>query len=119
MHLIIKDIIGPRCITQEDGQRIYKMIYPVLKQDQEVYLDFSGTIAFGTAFFNYAAGQLLRDMEPEHLNKLVKILELAPAGWQVWRRVIENAKEYYKNPEKRKAIDDVIKEQSGEAEFSD
>jgi len=30
----------------------------------------------------------------------------------VWQRVVENAKEYYKNPEAKIAIDEILKQQA-------
>ncbi len=32
MKMTIKEMIGPRCIIREDGQKVYDAIYPLLQR---------------------------------------------------------------------------------------
>ena len=110
----IRELIGENCITQEDGQRIYDLIHPEIQAGETVQLVFSTVGVFASPFFNAAIGQLLKDTKPEILNKLLKMDHLSDTCRLVLKRVIENAKQYYSDDAARKAIDDILTEQSEE-----
>lgn len=112
MKLEIKNFIGTRCITAEDGQKIFDAIHPSLSKGEQVILDFESVTIFASPFFNFAIGQLLKDLNPDMLNKLLKVENLLPEGNLVLRRVIKNAWEYYTKPQTKEAIDDVLKKQT-------
>lgn len=112
MKIDIHEIIGENCITLEDGQKIYDLIYPELSAGRAVELDFKNVTIFASPFFNSAIGRLLKDIKPDDLNRLLKITNLVPAGLTVLKRVIENSKEYYSNEGARKARDEVLLEQA-------
>lgn len=110
MKLEIKTFVGERCVTSDDGQRVYEEIHPKLAAGETVYLDFTGVTVFASPFFNFAIGQLLKDLKPDDLNELLKVEGLLPDGGLVVQRVVKNAKEYYENPETRKAVDEILKQ---------
>lgn len=112
MALGIKNVVGERCVTSEDGQQVYREIHPKLAAGEEVCLDFEGVTVFASPFFNFAIGQLLRDLKPADLNRLLKVENLAPDGLLVWQRVVKNSKEYYQNPQAKKAVDEILKHQA-------
>ncbi len=112
MKIDIHKMIGENCITLEDGQKIYDLIYPELLADHIVELVFTNVTVFASPFFNSAIGRLLKDIKPDDLNRLLKITNLVPAGLTVLKRVIENSKEYYSNEGARKARDEVLLEQA-------
>jgi len=112
MNVEIKTLVGDSCVTAEDGQRVYDEIYPKLAAGESVCLDFAGVRVFASPFFNFAIGQLLRDLEPDNLNELLKVEKLLPDGVRVWQLVVKNAKEYYRNPEAKEAVDEVLKQQA-------
>lgn len=112
MKIDVFKVTGENCITLEDGQKIYDMIHSELSAGNNVELDFENVKIFASPFFNSAIGRLLKDFKSEDLNRLLKITNLNPTGMSVLKRVIENAKEYYSNPDMRKAVDDVLLEQS-------
>ncbi len=115
MELDVKSFIGERCVTAEDGESVYREIHDRLAADQPVSLDFSGVKVFASPFFNSAIGQLLKDLEASKLNELLTVEGLIADGRLVWERVVRNAKEYYGNPETRKTIDEILR-QEAEAE---
>lgn len=110
MKLEIKTFVGERCVTSDDGQRVYEEIHPKLAAGETVSLDFTGVTVFASPFFNFAIGQLLKDLKPDDLNELLKVEGLLPDGGLVVQRVVKNAKEYYENPETRKAVDEILKQ---------
>ncbi|HAX78108.1 MAG TPA: hypothetical protein DCY88_20390 [Cyanobacteria bacterium UBA11372] len=108
----IHDLIGKACMTPDEGQKVYDLIYPELVANRPVELDFARVEIFASPFFNFAIGQLLRDISPDTLNRLLKFSHLNPVGRHVLTRVIENSKQYYSNENTRKAVDEVVSEQA-------
>ncbi|MEQ8385924.1 MAG: STAS-like domain-containing protein [Coleofasciculus sp. A1-SPW-01] len=108
----IHDLVGKYCMTLEDGQTVYQLIHPELIADHPVEVDFAGVDFFASPFFNFAIGQLLGDIKPETLNRLLKVSNLNPVGKQVLKAVIENSKRYYSDEYTRKAVDKVVSEQA-------
>lgn len=115
MKFTIKEMIGPRCIIKEDGQKIYDAIHMLLKHGQTITLDFEGVSQFASPFFNFAIGQLLKDVKKEDLVRLLKIEHISETGKQVIGRVIENAAQYHGNPDYRNIVDDILKQQEEES----
>ncbi|GAA6617408.1 STAS-like domain-containing protein [Scytonema sp. NUACC26] len=76
-------LIGKNCITPGDGQRVYDLVHPELLADLPVELDFAGVEIFASPFFNFAIGQLLRDIPPSHLKRLLKVSNLNQVGKQI------------------------------------
>ena len=109
----IVELIGEHCITFDDGQKLYDVIYPQLKSGQHVELDFDGVEIFVSRFFNAAIGQLLKDIEASELNQLLKFSHLPVIGRNIIQKVIENAKKYYSDENYQKAVDVVLHEQEG------
>lgn len=108
----ILTLVGKNCITLADGQKVYELIYPELLADRPVELDFAGVKIFAAPFFNFAFGQLLKDIQPENLNRLLKVFNLNQVGEQILKLVIENSKRYYSDPDFRNRVDQVITEQA-------
>jgi hypothetical protein len=115
MKLSIMDKIGPRCIIMEDGQKIYDEIYESLKNGKKVTLDFKGVSQFASPFFNFAIGQLMKDIKEDDLRNLLHIKHLNETGKLVVERVIENAARYHGDKDYRKIVDDILEEQSRES----
>lgn len=116
MELKIKDIVGVRCITKDDGQKIYAMIQPELLQKRPVELDFKGVHQFASPFFNFAIGQLLKDLSIEELKSLLEIKNLVPDGRLVVNRVIENASKYHQDVSYRQIVDSILEQQAAEVD---
>ncbi|MFH1953770.1 MAG: STAS-like domain-containing protein [Pseudomonadota bacterium] len=115
MRLSIRSMIGPRCITKEDGQRVYDSIHDPLKGGESVALDFDGVSQFASPFFNFAIGQLLKDIKEDGLRRFLQIENLNSTGKLVVERVIENAGRYHADIDYRKIVDDILEQQAREA----
>lgn len=113
MKISLFKVIGNNCIATEDGQKIYDIIHPELREGMVVELDFKNVKTFASTFFNPAIGHLLKDIDRDNLNKLLKIENLEPTGRSILERVIENSKEYYSNPDAHKIIDEQFLKQTG------
>lgn len=112
MKYKVYELIGENCMSQKAGQQIYDLIYPQLQAGKSVELDFAGVRRFLSVFFNFAIGQLLRDIKPEDLDRLLVVSNLSPLGQQTYDEVIENAKRYYSDEQYRQAVDEMVLEQS-------
>lgn len=112
IKLDIPGIVGQNCMTPDQGQDIYGRIHQHLLDGQLVELDFAGVDIFASPFFNYAVGQLVKDISPTELNRLLKISNLNPVGRNVLQRVIENSKQYYSAPGFREAVDEVVEREA-------
>jgi len=106
----VYEITGKFATDSDSGQDLYEMIYPHLEKGEAVQLDFTNVAVFASAFFNYAIGQLLQHIKSEDLNRLLDFKEIPPTGLNVLKRVIDNAKHYYADPQYQKAVDTVVEE---------
>lgn len=116
MRVSVMDRIGPRCIIKEDGQAIYNAIHGALQNGETVTLDFDGVGQFASPFFNFAVGQLLKDIEEADLRRLLQIEHLNETGRLVVERVIENAAKYHGDKDYRKIVDDILERQAKESD---
>ncbi len=115
MKLSVKNHIGPRCIIKEDGQKIYDAIHGALRQGESVNLDFEGVSQFASPFFNFAIGQLLKDIAESDLRTLLHLDHLNETGKLVVERVIENAARYHGDKDYRQIVDDILESQAKES----
>lgn len=113
MNISIVNLIGgSRCIIKEDGQKVYNEIHPQLLQGKPVILDFTGITQFASPFFNFAIGQLLKDINQEILRTLLDIKNINESGSLIIKRVIENASVYENDIDYRKIFDAILEKQS-------
>lgn len=112
MAFKVFDMVGEYAITADSGQKIYEQIHPILVAGKSVKLDFTGVKVFASPFFNFAIGQLLKNITADNLNQLLEVTELSSDGWNTLERIIANAKQYYSDEQFRNAVDTVIAEQA-------
>ena len=116
MKIAIKEHIGMRCIITEDGQNIYDEIHEPLTRGEKVILDFEGVTQFASPFFNFAIGQLLKDIKEPDLRRLLQLVNLNETGRLVVDSVIENATKYHSNKDFSKIVDNILAQQAMESE---
>lgn len=110
MILKVYEITGEYAISTDHGQQIYDQIHGELLDGCSIELDFSDVKVFASAFFNFAVGQLLKDMSADDLNRLLTITGLNHNGEQILKQIIANAKRYYSDPQYQAAVDTVMEE---------
>jgi hypothetical protein len=108
----VAEVIGTICITEEDGQKLYNLIHPLLQQNQRVDLDVAGVV-FASPFLNAAIGNLLADIPVEVLRQQLVFHHLEPTDHALLKRVIDNAKRIFADPEYRENIKRVILDEVG------
>ena len=110
MLIKVREITGAYAISADNGQQLYDQIHGALLETRSVELDFSGVSVFTSAFFNFAIGQLLKDISAEDLNRCLIITALDQNGEPILRHTITNAKRYYSDLQYQEAINTVLEE---------
>lgn len=112
MKISVHSVTGENAVTKESGEKLYSHIYPLLAQGQDVELDFTGVRRHLTVFFNFAIGQLYRDIEGSKLDRLITVSNLSAIGQRVLTRVKVNAKRYYSDDSYKQAMDTLVRERT-------
>ena len=110
------EVVGsPFCVAFHDGQKVHKHLDAALRANQEVVLSFQNVTALTAAFLNAAVGQLYGTFNEEHIRSLLKIKDAVPDDISLLGRVVDDAKLYFKDPERYKQIiQEVLEEESYE-----
>jgi hypothetical protein len=111
MKIMLTQLIGPRCITAEQGKQLYEAIHPDLMEDREVVLDFEGVRSLVSVFLNNSVGLLFKDFERAQLDRLLRFENVTDSQMETLQRVMSNAEKYHRDPEYRKAVDEVLERQ--------
>lgn len=106
----VRDTTGEYAIDGSDGLKLYNEIHSNLLEGNSVELDFDGVQVFASIFFNFAIGQLLRDLTPDYLNDHLGFKNLSCTGKEILDEVVKNAKLYYSDFSYRNAVDAVMEE---------
>jgi len=110
----IFDIVGgPLCVSAEDGQRVHDKIVPLLRDGRKVVLSFEQVETLISAFLNAAVGQLYGELSEDRIRDLLDVRDMDEEDKAVLKRVVENAKAYFKAP---KQFDQAWKEEVGDEE---
>ena len=110
----IFDIVGgPLCVSADDGQRVHDKIVPLLHDGKKVVLSFEQVETLISAFLNAAIGQLYGEFPEERIRDLVSVRDMDEEDEAVLKRVVDNAKTYFKAP---KEFDQAWQEEVGDEE---
>lgn len=99
------EIVGsPLCVASDDGQKVYQRIAAALKEGHTVTVSFQNVTSLTSAFLNSAIGQLYSSFSEGEIRARLKVKDMDPADLALLKRVVDTAKEYFKDPERlRKA----------------
>lgn len=112
IRISIFEVVGsPLCVTSSDGQKVYQRVTAALKADRDVLLSFRNVTALTAAFLNAAIGQLYGTFNEKHIRDLLKVEDVEQNDLALLKRVVDNAKLYFKDPQRfnqvvRKIMDD-------------
>jgi hypothetical protein len=101
------DIVGtPLCVSSADGQFVFDKLAPLLREGRQVILSFAQVETLISAFLNTAIGQLYGDHELSEakIRELLSVRDMAPEDVVLLKRVVENAKAYFRDPERFKRV---------------
>jgi hypothetical protein len=96
----VVDIIGTNlCISAEDGQKVFDKAFPLIKGGNPVIISFDHVAIVISLFLNVAIGQLYSEVSEKQIRALVKVEGLSGDDMELLKRVVDNAKKYYSNPD--------------------
>ena len=98
---------GPLCVASSDGQKVYNRLADVLEVDRHVSLSFHKVTTLTAAFLNAAIGQLYGTFSEEKIRSLLKVKDVESVDLALLKRVVGNAKLYFKDPQR---FDQVLQE---------
>lgn len=97
----IFEVVGsPLCVASGDGQKVYKRLAVTLKEKHSVVLSFRNVTTLTSAFLNTAVGQLYGEFNEQEIRDLLEVKEMETNDLVLLKRVVDTAKQYFKNPKK-------------------
>lgn len=101
LSLSIFEVVGsPLCVASGDGQKVYDRLAAALKEGRSVMLSFHNVTILTSAFLNAAIGQLYGSFSEEQIRALLKVQDMQSDDLALLKRVVETAKQYFKDPKK-------------------
>lgn len=103
LTLSILEVVGSSlCVASDDGQKVHDRIAAALKEGQSVTVSFLNVSSLTSAFLNAAIGQLYGSFSEDEIRSKLKVTDLQPDDRSLLKRVVDTAKEYFKDPERFK-----------------
>lgn len=101
IRISIYEVVGSHlCVASGDGQKVYDRLYTALVNDRRVVLSFLNVTTLTSAFLNAAIGQLYGKFDEVQIRSLLEVEDAEQDDLALLKRVVDNAKLYFKNPEK-------------------
>ncbi len=104
-ELFIKvfEIVGARlCVASDDGERVHGQIAAALKEGKKVKISFANVDSLTSAFLNSAIGQLYGEFAEDKIKSGLSVCDIEKDDLELLKRVVDTAKEYFKDPERVK-----------------
>jgi len=99
--LNVFEIVGsPLCVASDDGQRVFDRIAGALKEKRKVTVSFLNVSSLTSAFLNAAIGQLYGSFSEAQIRDQLKVKDMQPDDLALLKRVVDTAKEYFKDPKR-------------------
>jgi hypothetical protein len=112
VNISIFEVVGsPLCVASGDGQRVYERLASVLREDRGVVLSFYNVSTLTSAFLNAAVGQLYGEFSEEKIRELLKLQDVQSDDLELLKRVVDTAKQYFKDPQK---FDQAVRDELGD-----
>ena len=89
--IIIKDIVN-QCATKDAGLILYEQLTSILKDGNNIALDFKGMDKFSHTFFNTSVGALIIKTKDENITSKIKLINLSETGQLIYSHSVKNAK---------------------------
>ena len=104
----IFEVVGsPLCVASNDGQKVYNRLTAALEADRSIVLSFRNVTTLTSAFLNTAIGQLYGSFSEEKIRSRLKVKNVESDDLALLKRVVDNAKLYFKDPQR---FDQVLQE---------
>src|SRR6266851_1422245 len=105
LNLSVFEVVGgPLAVASDDGQKVFERILGGMKEGKIVSLSFRNVQSITSAFLNAAIGQLYGACNEEQIRSQLRVLDAQPDDLLLLKRVVDTAKEYFKDPAKFKTV---------------
>lgn len=94
------------CMAQKNGLIIRKEIEKLLKDDEDITLDFNGIKLFASPFFNISLGYIISEYGEECFNK-IKIINISDLGKSIIEQVKNNSLTANTNDKISEIVNDI------------
>lgn len=99
------EVVGsPLCVASDDGQKVYERVNTALEAERDVVVSFKNVSTLTSAFLNAAIGQLYGVFEEDQIRSKLKVEDAEQDDLVLLKRVVDNAKLYFKDPERFERI---------------
>lgn len=101
--------------SMEDAEKLLAVIEPLVKQKENLTIDFTGIKLFTTLFFNNVLAKFVMELGPDCYNEKFFVKNLSEVGETTYQHSLENAKDYFAmTPEKRAIQNDILEDPTEE-----
>lgn len=108
-NIYLKDIVGEKAIEITKGEQVRGLISSYFKDDYVVEVYFDGMTSILTMFLNPAFGDLYADFSEEFIKKHLSVKNVPNEYLDLFKRVLDRAKDFYKDKEKMtKILDEAL-----------
>jgi hypothetical protein len=103
------EVVGsPLCVASDDGQRVFERIASAFKEEKNVTISFLNVSSITSAFLNAAIGQLYGSFSQDQIRAGLKVKDMQPDDLALLKRVVDTAKQYFKDPKRfNRAVQDA------------
>ena len=88
------------CVASEDGEKVHNQIAAALNEGHNVNVSFKNVTSLTSAFLNSAIGQLYGNFDEAFIKSHLSVSDIESDDLLLLKRVVDTAKEYFKNAEK-------------------
>ena len=112
LTLSVFEVAGsPLCVASDDGQRVHDRIAAAFKEGSNVTVSFLNVSSLTSAFLNAAIGQLYGSFTENDIRSKLKVKDIDPDDLALLKRVVETAKQYFKDPKRfNKAVQEAVED---------
>jgi hypothetical protein len=107
---IYEQVGGNAAISVDDGNKVYNLISKSINENLKVILDFNNINLMTSPFLNAAIGQLYGVYDDGKIKNNLSIVNLSDIHIDTFKRVVDRARDYFKNKESKENLDDIAKE---------
>jgi Icc-related predicted phosphoesterase len=113
LRIDIFNIVGQKdCTLPEDGDKVFNSLKRALEENKKIVISFQNVEKLTTAFLNNAIGKLYKDFEEDKIKQSLSVENITESGKVRLKRVVTNAKNYFRNPDKmRESIKEILGEE--------
>ena len=110
--VMVFEVVGSGlCVSSDDGQKVHDQIAAALREGKKIKVSFLNVESLTSAFLNSAVGQLYGEFSEETVRASLAVAEMEQEDLALLKRVVETAKEYFRDPERfKKAQEDAMEE---------